>query len=88
MWPFTQKPVPPPLAEWNEKDKGEMAADLADVACAPEKWRAVCLVAVDTKGGTMITRYKSEDGSGMELLGAMSTATKLLQRHEVRRFEE
>ena len=60
-----------------------MAADLADVACAPEKWRAVCLVAVDTKGGTMITRYKSEDGSGMELLGAMSTATKLLQRHEV-----
>lgn len=86
---FHRKPAPePPRTIWTEKNKDEMASDLADVACAPEKWRSVCLVGVDAEGGTMITRYRAEGASGMELLGAMATATKLLQRAEVRGFED
>jgi hypothetical protein len=86
---FRRKPASAPTqVTWKNESKDEMAATLADVACAPEKWRAVCLVAVDSEGGTMIARYRAEGTSGMELLGAMNTATRLLQRAEVRAFED
>ena len=85
-WPF-RKP-PQPRAEWVEKAKDDMAADLADLACNPEGWRSVVIVAVDTEGGTMISRYRSKDASGMEALGSVQVAAKLLQMGEVGRFED
>ena len=86
MW-FARKSQPPPV-RWSEKSRDGLVSDLADVACAPEKWRSVVLVAVDHKGGTMITRYRGEDVSGMEALGSVRVAERLLQRTEMDGFEK
>ena len=73
--------------KWTDKSKDGLVADIADVACHPENWRSVVLVAVDSEGGTMITRYRGEDTSGMEALGSVRVAAKLLERTEVDGFE-
>lgn len=53
---------------------------MADVACAPERFRVVLLLTMDVDGGICLSRNTAKGSSGTEALGLLHTGLDFYQQ--------
>ena len=76
---FSRKPA---LCQWKEATKDQLVQELADVACAPEKFKTVVVLAVEADGQFFVSRYRAQDTSTMETLGLLDAAKRFYLRRD------